>query len=112
MADHPAVEVDGLVVTYGATPVLDGVGLTVPAGTGLCVTGENGTGKSTLLRNIAGLLFPSKGSITVGGQVPGRREPGFLQDVFMVPEEFYLPDISIRQFLKFQAPFSSRFSTE
>lgn len=53
--DHPAVEVEELVAGYGSTPVLTGVNLTVPAGTGICVTGENGIGKSTLLRCVAGL---------------------------------------------------------
>ncbi|HEX5026331.1 MAG TPA: ATP-binding cassette domain-containing protein, partial [Agriterribacter sp.] len=37
--------------------------------------GKNGTGKSTLLRNIAGMLFPDEGSITVGDQIPGKRNP-------------------------------------
>jgi ABC-2 type transport system ATP-binding protein len=72
--------------------------------------GRNGTGKSTLLRNIAGLLFPKKGSISVDGNIPALRQPQFLESVFMVPEEFYLPNISIAQFLKHLAPFYSKFN--
>jgi ABC-2 type transport system ATP-binding protein len=72
--------------------------------------GRNGTGKSTLLRNIAGLLFPKKGSISVDGNIPAQRQPQFLQNIFMVPEEFYLPNISIAEFLKHLAPFYSRFN--
>ena len=41
MGDEPAVEVEGLCVSYGSTPVLIDVGLTVPSGGGVCVTGEN-----------------------------------------------------------------------
>ncbi|WP_045742434.1 ABC transporter ATP-binding protein [Actinoplanes rectilineatus] len=67
MVDHPAVEVSGLHVNYGSTPVLVDVGLTVPAGTGVCVTGENGIGKSTLLRCVSGLQRPDAGTIRVFG---------------------------------------------
>ncbi len=71
MVDHPAVEVDGLHVGYGSTPVLVGVSLTVPAGAGVCVTGENGIGKSTLLRCVSGLQQPDEGTIRVYGGDPG-----------------------------------------
>ena len=71
MVDHPAVEVNGLYVAYGSMPVLVDVGLIVPAGTGVCVTGENGIGKSTLLRCVAGLQRPDQGEIRVFGGTPG-----------------------------------------
>jgi ABC-2 type transport system ATP-binding protein len=64
------------------------------------------------LRNIAGLLYPKKGSITVDGQTPIKREPKFLQDIFMVPEEFFLPNISIELFLKYHARFYDKFNYE
>ncbi|TWG25529.1 ABC transporter ATP-binding protein [Actinoplanes teichomyceticus] len=57
-------------------PVLAGVALTVPAGTGVCVTGENGIGKSTLLRCVSGLQRPDGGRIRVLGAAPGG-SPGF-----------------------------------
>ncbi len=71
MVDHPAVEVDGLYVSYGSTPVLVDVGLTVPAGAGVCVTGENGIGKSTLLRCVSSLQQADEGSVRVFGAAPG-----------------------------------------
>ncbi|SDT77320.1 ABC transporter ATP-binding protein [Actinoplanes derwentensis] len=71
MVEHPAVEVDGLYVSYGSTPVLVDVGLTVPAGTGVCVTGDNGVGKSTLLRCVSSLQQADAGSIRVFGAEPG-----------------------------------------
>ncbi|MGW6157255.1 ATP-binding cassette domain-containing protein, partial [Streptomyces sp. NPDC055144] len=50
------------------TPVLDGLSLAIGRGrTGL--VGTNGTGKSTLLRLLAGQLTPSQGSVTVGGSL-------------------------------------------
>ena len=87
--------------SYGRTPVFTGVSTTLTPGHIYGVLGKNGTGKSTLLYNIAGLLYPTGGKITVNGQDPGNREPSFLRDIFMVPEEFYVPNISIPSFVKY-----------
>lgn len=97
MVDHPAVEVDGLVVTYGSTPVLAGVGLTVPAGTGLCVTGENGTGKSTLLRCVAGLQRPDDGEIRVLGGSPGGGPDFWRAVVTTVEPPTWYPGLTTRE---------------
>jgi ABC-2 type transport system ATP-binding protein len=60
--------------------------------------GKNGEGKSTLLRNMAGLLFPYKGEISVMGFKPSTRQAEFLQDVFFIPEEPYLPSFTVKKF--------------
>jgi ABC-2 type transport system ATP-binding protein len=62
-----------------------------------------------LLRNIAGLLFPRQGQIEVMGFSPGKRSPAFLQEVFMVPEEFHMPDVPLQYLEKHYAPFYPRF---
>jgi ABC-2 type transport system ATP-binding protein len=46
------------------------------------------------------------------GFVPGKRQPAFLQKVFMVAEEFYLPDVSVQKFVKLNAPFYPNYSQE
>ena len=69
--DQLAIEVRGLSVSYGSTPVLVETELTVPTGAGLCITGENGIGKSTLLRCVASLQRPDAGEIRVFGGPPG-----------------------------------------
>ena len=61
--DQLAVDVSGLYVSYGSTPVLVDVALSVAAGAGVCVTGENGIGKSTLLRCVSSLQRPDQGRI-------------------------------------------------
>ncbi len=53
---------------YGATEVLRGVDLTVPAGRVVALLGPNGAGKTTLLRTCAGTLTPTAGRITIGGR--------------------------------------------
>ncbi|MGI8755872.1 MAG: ABC transporter ATP-binding protein [Acidimicrobiales bacterium] len=58
---------------HRAMAVLDGLGLSVAAGSFLAVVGPSGCGKSTILRVLAGLLVPDTGRATVGGvDVVGR----------------------------------------
>ena len=71
--------------------------------------GKNGAGKSTLIRNIAGTLFPTKGSCKVLGYEPRHRQIGFLKELFFVPEECFLPNLSIRKFIEVYAPYYPHF---
>lgn len=103
------ISIQNLSFAYRKKPVFDGLNLEFQSGHVYGLLGKNGTGKSSLLRNIAGLLYPKKGSIKVNGFNPSERLPNFLVDVFMVPEEFYLPDIPIAQYVKHYAPFYPSF---
>lgn len=60
--------------------------------------GKNGAGKSTLLKNIAGSLFPIAGSISVDGLIPKKRLPSFLRTVYYIPEECFVPSITVKQY--------------
>jgi branched-chain amino acid transport system ATP-binding protein len=62
------IKVEGLVAGYGATIVLDGVSLEVPAGGALAVLGRNGVGKTTLLTTLMGITTRHAGTIQVGDQ--------------------------------------------
>src|SRR5215216_1279629 len=104
------IDIQNLDFSYKRKKVFDSLNLQFAPGHVYGLLGRNGTGKSTLLKNIAGLLFPKKGSISVDGNTPGLRQPKFLQNIFLVPEEFYLPNISISDFLKHLAPFYSAFN--
>jgi ABC-2 type transport system ATP-binding protein len=97
VGDHPAVEVDGLTVSYGSTPVLIGVGLTVPAGEGVCVTGENGIGKSTLLRCVSSLQQPDEGEIRVFGATPGSTPAFWRAVVTTVEPPTWYPGLTVRE---------------
>lgn len=74
--------------------------------------GKNGTGKSTLLYLISGMLRPSCGTISANGMSPQQRLPEFLQDIFIVPEEFDLPKLTLQQYARINAPFYPNFSWE
>ncbi|CAN5579829.1 ABC-F family ATP-binding cassette domain-containing protein [soil metagenome] len=58
------VHARGVSLSFGAAPVLVGLDLTVAPGQRIGVVGPNGTGKSTLLRVLAGLLVPHAGTVT------------------------------------------------
>lgn len=63
----PSIELRGVGVDREGRPVLDGVDLTVPAGSRLALVGPSGAGKSTLLRVLAGLEEPARGTIRLDG---------------------------------------------
>ncbi|ETZ24472.1 ATP-binding cassette domain-containing protein [Pedobacter sp. V48] len=71
--------------------------------------GKNGAGKSSLLKNIAGLVYAQSGSLKVMGFDPAKREPELLADICFIPEEFYLPSIKIDAYIKANAPFYTKF---
>lgn len=106
------INIKNLHFSYKKRKVFTGLSLSLQAGHIYGLLGKNGTGKSTLLRCIAGFLFPRQGSVEVMGFVPGKRHPAFLQSVFMVAEEFYLPDVSVEKYVKLNAPFYPNFNSE
>jgi ABC-2 type transport system ATP-binding protein len=104
------INIQNLHFAYRKKPVFTGLSLQLQPGHIYGLLGKNGTGKSTLLRNIAGLLFPDNGKIEVLGFIPGKRQPAFLQEIFIVPEEFYLPDVPLQHLVNHHAPFYPKFN--
>ncbi|AWB93244.1 ABC transporter ATP-binding protein [Aeromicrobium chenweiae] len=69
------LETVNLSAGYGTLPVVRDVDFTVSAGEIVLVLGPNGAGKSTLMKTLAGFLEPKAGSITLGGESLGGRNP-------------------------------------
>ncbi len=65
-AGREVLQADGIAKSFGATPVLDGVDLSLGRGERLVVMGLNGAGKTTLLRILAGLLAADEGRVRLG----------------------------------------------
>lgn len=64
-----AVNVEGLVLTYGPETVFDGLSLKLDAGTHCALVGPSGSGKTSLLACLAGRLQPQAGSVTITGRL-------------------------------------------
>jgi ATP-binding cassette subfamily F protein uup len=58
----PLIQLRDIALTFGGTPLLTGVELSVSAGERVCLVGRNGSGKTTLLKIAAGLIEPDRGS--------------------------------------------------
>ena len=74
--------------------------------------GKNGTGKSTLLYLISGLLHAKRGMVYFDNKDTSKRLPETLQEIFIVPEEFDLPAMSLEEYVSLNEPFYPRFSRE
>ena len=108
------IEVNDLTFGYGRKKqkVLNGFSLQLEKGSVFGLLGKNGTGKSTLLYLMSGLLRPQSGKVYYKGIDVSLRSPLTLQDMFLVPEEFMLPHVSLKQYVKLNAPFYPHFSNE
>lgn len=65
----PLIELKGVYKAFGASVVLDGLDLTISEQEAVAIIGPSGTGKSTILRIIAGLLAPDAGEVYIQGQL-------------------------------------------
>ena len=108
------IEVENLSFSYGRkkSKVLEDFSMKLDKGSVYGLLGKNGTGKSTLLYLMAGLLRPQTGNVLYKGVDVKKRYPDTLQDMFLVPEEFALPNVSLKQYVKMNAPFYPNFSDE
>lgn len=107
------IKAEHLTFGYGKNKqVFNDFNLEIEKGKIVGLLGKNGTGKSTLLYIICGLLKPSHGNVTIKGIDIRRRLPQTLSDIYLVPEEFDLPNLSMKQFVKLNSGFYPNFSNE
>jgi len=94
------------------SPLFNDFSLELESGRIVGLLGKNGAGKSTLLNLIAGLSEPKQGHMEVNGFKPFDRNPNFLADIYMVPEEFSFPSITISCYVKAYSPLYPEFDTK
>lgn len=92
------------------SPVIDGFSLEMKPGGIYGLLGRNGAGKSTLLYLICGLLTPKHGEVNYKGVNTRLRRTSTLNDIFIVPEEFTLPPISLKSYVEINSRFYPKFS--
>lgn len=107
------LEISNISFQYGNGPkVLDNFSLTLNEGGVYGLLGKNGTGKSTLLYLIMGLLRPKQGTVCYNGSPTFLRRPEALEDMFIVPEEYNLPALPLQKYIETIKPFYPRFDEE
>lgn len=80
----------GLTVSFGGTPVVQGVSFHVARGESFALVGESGSGKSTILKALAGQVADWSGELTVDGKpLARRRDAAFVRLVQMVFQDPY-----------------------
>lgn len=106
--------VNNCTFSYGRRrpPVLEDFSLSIREGGVYGLLGSNGAGKSTLLYLITGLLTPDSGDVTLDGVNTRLRRPDTMADIFIVPEEFDFPSISLRKYAEANGPLYPNFSYE
>jgi ABC-2 type transport system ATP-binding protein len=104
-AEDPIVLRD-LTRRFGAKVALDHVGLTVPRGAVFGLVGENGAGKTTMIRHILGMLKAQGGSVRVFGRDPVADPVGVLSRVGYLSEENDLPGwMRVAELLRYSRAF-------
>lgn len=105
------IEVSNLTFGYPKKPQLfKQLNLQLEVGHIYGLLGKNGAGKSTLLKNLAGLVYPQEGTCQLKGYCAVDRLPGFLQELFFIPEELYMPSITAQDFATSTGDFYPNFS--
>ena len=104
------LEIKNLYKNYGEKQVLNNITLTVPRGKIIGLLGKNGTGKTTLIKLINGLLTPTEGEIIFEGEKIG---PQSKLNIAYLPERTYLDkSMTINETLKFFKEFYSNFDID
>jgi ATP-binding cassette subfamily B protein len=105
---HGDIEFRDLSFSYGDTPVLHNVSLTIPAGSSLAIVGPTVSGKTTLVNLLPRLYEAPPGSLLIDGRAVNEFPLAVLRrNIGMVPQETFLFSETIRENLAFGAPHAS-----
>lgn len=107
------LKIENLCYSYSRKErLIDNFSMTLDKGTVCGLLGKNGAGKTTLIYLICGLLRPKSGTIDINGFNPAQRHVNFLEDIFLVPEEFTLPNVTLDDYISVNAPFYPKFDNK
>ncbi|MEZ5399125.1 MAG: ABC transporter ATP-binding protein [Bryobacteraceae bacterium] len=99
------IRLENVSVEFGATKALDGIDLTIPAGSSLAIAGHTGGGKSTLVNLIPRLIDPTRGRVLIDGVPVKDLDAGELrQTIGFVPQETFLFSATLGENIALGAP--------
>jgi ATP-binding cassette subfamily C protein len=106
LAFHEAIRLEDVTYQYpgAAMPSLRGVSLEIPKGTVVGFVGSTGSGKTTLVDVILGLLGPTDGRVLVDGRDLRGHEAAWQMQAGYVPQDVYLADDTLRRNIAFGLP--------
>lgn len=95
------ITIKGLHKTFGEQTVLDNLDLEIPAGQATGIVGPNGSGKTTMIKHLLGLVKPDRGTVTVNGTLLNghcdyRSDIGYMPQMARYPE-----NMRVRELLDF-----------
>ncbi len=98
MVNHPRIQVQDVVFSYGERRTLNGITTSIAAGEFVFVLGANGMGKSTLMRLMVGELEPTEGRILIEQDGAAARLPGHAGNIAYLPQDLQDPPfLSVRE---------------
>ena len=103
------ITINNLDFSYKNVAVFKNISLEFKEGNVYGLLGENGVGKTTLLKIISGLQFPKNGTCMVDDFIPSERNPYFLQNIFYLPEEVITEDTTPEKFINKLGVFYPRY---
>ena len=106
------IQVTNTVKRFDGFAALDGVSLSVPAGSVYGLVGPNGAGKSTLIRCLTGIYRQDEGELTIDGQSVWENEALKSRVAAIADDWYYFPQATIRDMCKFYRGFYPSFSME
>src|SRR4026207_999743 len=111
--NNPVIEIRNLVRRYGRTDAVDGLDLTVPAGSCYGFFGRNGAGKTTTIKCLLNLLKTDAGSVRGFGMDPPRQELEVKRRIAYVPDQVaFYPWMSVRDALDYTASFRATWNAD
>lgn len=96
----------------GKMNVIDNLSLSFSEGGVYGLLGKNGTGKSTMLYLIMGLLKPNKGEVMMDGERTFDRKPQTMSQMFILPEEYDMPNLTLSEYVKIIRPLYPNFDNQ
>ncbi len=103
------ITINNLDFSYKNVAVFKNISLEFKEGNVYGLLGENGVGKTTLLKIISGLQFPKSGTCMIDDFIPSERNPYFLQNIFYLPEEVITEDTTPEKFINKLGVFYPRY---
>lgn len=105
------IKLSNVSFAYNKNSVFNDLSMELYPGSVYGLLGKNGAGKTTLLKLISGLLFAKTGNTSIDGFNPEQRDVNFLEQVFVLPEEFELPRMNIMKYASISGIFYPTFSS-